>query len=69
MEPDTSVHTLSISSFSVSRANACRVRSGSDKKPTTPAADVRPTMVSTRVAAASLCSEMLTRWLMVLMEG
>jgi hypothetical protein len=37
----TSVHTLSISSLSLSSAKAWRVGSGSDKKPTRPAAEVR----------------------------
>lgn len=41
MEPETSVQTLSISSLSLSSAKACRVGSGSDRKPTRPAADVR----------------------------
>ena len=41
IDPETSVHTLSISSLSLSSAKACRVGSGSDKKPTRPAADVR----------------------------
>jgi hypothetical protein len=41
IDPETSVHTLSISSLSLSSAKAWRVGSGSDKKPTRPAADVR----------------------------
>jgi hypothetical protein len=44
-EPATSGHSRSISSFSRCRANERRAGSGSERKPTTPAAEVRPTIV------------------------
>lgn len=45
IEPETSVHTASIWLLSRWSANACRVGSGSDRKPTRPAAEARPTMM------------------------
>lgn len=44
-EAAISVHNRSTSSFSRLRAKICRSGSGSDKKPTRPAAEVRPTII------------------------
>lgn len=44
MDPDTSVHTLSISELSRSSAKAWSAASGSLRNPTSPAADVKPTI-------------------------
>lgn len=44
-DPATSGHSRSISSFNRRRANERKAGSSSERKPTTPAADVRPTIV------------------------
>lgn len=44
-EPATSGHSRSISSFNRCRANDLRSLSGSDRKPTRPAAEVKPPMM------------------------
>jgi hypothetical protein len=45
-DPATSGHNRSISSFNRRRANERKAGSGSERKPTTPAAEVRPTIVA-----------------------
>lgn len=62
IDPETSVHTLSISSLSLSRAKACKVGSGSERKPTKPAADVRAGIVVTDVLPHSGSCKYVVAW-------
>jgi hypothetical protein len=50
MDADTSGHNRSISSFNLCKAKLCKAGSGSDRKPTKPAAEVSPTMLTAVVA-------------------
>jgi hypothetical protein len=52
IDAETSGHSKSMSALSLCRAKLCRDGSGSDRKPTRPAAEVRPTMSTTVVATS-----------------
>ena len=62
MDPVTSVQTLSISSLSLSSAKAWRVGSGSDKKPTRPAADVRAGMLAVMCCLVPALADIWVAW-------
>jgi hypothetical protein len=63
-DPATSGHNKSISSFNRRRANERKAGSGSARKPTTPAAEVRPTIV-----ALLMWTKVVQVWLMRSSQG